>query len=110
MNINNLKSYIKCPNCGDVAEVDTGVVLASSPAQYSWSCPHCCGHGFIYCDEVKAIDPIVFKQTGARYRTHCNVCGDEILVYGDAENVTICKKCREAIIAMRQALGTWWNE
>ena len=105
--LNNTKIYIKCPDCGDVAEVDTSVALASSPAQYSWSCSHCHSHGFIYCEEVKAINPIVFKRTGARYATRCNVCGAEILVYGDAENVTICKECREAIIAMRKALGTW---
>ena len=107
MEINNLKSYIKCPNCGDVAEINMSGVLASDPPQYHWDCSHCHSSGSIFCDEVKAIDPVIFKKTGARYATRCSVCGSEILVYGDAENVTICKECREAIIAMRRTLGTW---
>jgi ribosomal protein S27E len=105
--INDIKSYIKCPNCGDVAEVNMSGVLTSYPPQYHWDCSHCHSSGSIFCDEVKTIDPVIFKKTGARYATRCNVCGSEILVYGDAENVTICKECREAIIAMRKTLGTW---
>ncbi|MBP5470527.1 MAG: hypothetical protein J6Z11_14930 [Candidatus Riflebacteria bacterium] len=37
----NNKVYIKCPKCGKVALVDTGVVLTSYPPQYGWHCKYC---------------------------------------------------------------------
>lgn len=104
--ITEQKTYIECPKCGDVAEVDTSIVLTSYPPQYQWFCPHCSTTGYIHCDEVKAIDPAIFKKTRARFATHCKICGDEILIYCD-EKPTICKNCKEAVIAMRRALGTW---
>jgi len=102
--ITEQKTYIECPKCGDVAEVDVSIVLTSYPPQYQWSCPHCSATGYIHCDEVKSIDPVIFKRTRARFATHCKICGDEILVYGD-ENPEVCKNCKEAVLAMRRALG-----
>jgi len=37
----NNKVYIKCPKCGKVALVDTGVILTSYPPQYGWHCKYC---------------------------------------------------------------------
>jgi transcription elongation factor Elf1 len=104
--LTNHKIYIECPKCGGVAVIDSSIVLTSYPPQYEWFCPDCGAHGYIHCDEVKSIDPAIFKKTRARYTTYCKICGDEILVYGD-EKPTICKNCKEAVIAMRKALGTW---
>ena len=104
--LTNHKIHIECPKCGGVAVIDSSIVLTSIPPQYEWFCPDCGAHGYVYCDEVKSIDPAIFKKTRARYATHCKICGDEILIYGD-EKPTICKNCKEAVIAMRRALGTW---
>ena len=100
------KIYIECPECGELAEIDPSMVLTSIPAQYEWYCPHCQAHGYIHCDEAKTIDPVVWNRARARFATHCEICGDEILIYGD-EHPRICKNCKEAVIAMRKALGTW---
>ena len=102
--ITEQKTYIECPKCGDVAEVDTSMILTSYPPQYQWSCPHCSATGYIHCGEVESINPVVFKKTGARFATHCKICGDKILIYGD-ENPEVCKNCKEAVLAMRRALG-----
>jgi ribosomal protein S27E len=100
------KVYIECPNCGDIAEVDTGMILTSYPPQYNWHCEHCGMSGSIECSKVNAIDPAVFVKHRARFATYCEICGDEILIYGD-EKPKICKNCKEAVIAVRKALGTW---
>lgn len=99
-------TYIKCPNCNKKAEIDTNIVFASYPPQYKWTCPHCNTTGYIQCDKIKVIDPDTFEKTKARFATNCKICGNEILIYGD-EDPVICKDCKEAIIAMRKALGTW---
>ena len=100
------KIYIECPHCGELAEINPSVVLTSIPAQYEWYCPHCGEHGYIRCDEVKSVDPSIWAKTRARFATHCEICGDEILIYGD-EHPHFCKNCKDAIIAVRKALGTW---
>ena len=100
------KIYIECPNCGELAEINPSIVLSSIPAKYEWVCPHCQAHGYIDCSEVRPVDPNVWAKTRARFATHCEICGDEILIYGD-EHPRICKDCKDAVIAMRKALGTW---
>ena len=45
--ITEQKTYIECPKCGDVAEVDISMVLTSYPPQYQWSCPHCGATGYM---------------------------------------------------------------
>ena len=100
------KTYMVCPECGEVAEVNTNVVLTSYPPQHSWHCEHCGAHGYIQCDKIKSVDPSVWTKVRARYSKRCEICGNEILIYGD-EDPKICKECRDAVIAMRKALGTW---
>ncbi len=38
-----MKSYRKCPKCGEYMLLDTSVVLTSYPPQYPYKCEHC-GH------------------------------------------------------------------
>ena len=46
------KAYCKCKKCGQVAEVDTSMVLTSNPPKYNYCCLHCNQHGYVYCNEV----------------------------------------------------------
>ena len=32
---------IRCPNCGEIVQVDTNMILTSNPPQYKWECPKC---------------------------------------------------------------------
>lgn len=48
----NNKVYIKCPKCGKVAFVDTGVILASMPPQYGWHCKYCNNGGSMFTGEL----------------------------------------------------------
>lgn len=32
---------IRCPNCGEIVQVDTSMILTSNPPQYKWECPKC---------------------------------------------------------------------
>lgn len=32
---------IRCPNCGEIVQVDTSMTLTSNPPQYKWECPKC---------------------------------------------------------------------
>jgi hypothetical protein len=41
-----IKEFIKCTNCGEDAEIDTTMILASYPPQYQWRCPHCGAIGY----------------------------------------------------------------
>ena len=46
------KVYIKCPKCGKVALVDTGVILASMPPKYGWHCKYCNNGGSMFTGEL----------------------------------------------------------
>lgn len=43
---------IKCPDCGEIVEVNTDIVLTSYPSQYQWFCPKCGKTGYINCAAV----------------------------------------------------------
>jgi transcription elongation factor Elf1 len=101
----NEDTYIACPKCGEAAKLSREV-LTSYPPQREYHCEHCGASGYILCSEVKPLDLAVFSSKHARYATHCKICGDEILIYGD-ERPEFCAECRKAVIAMRRALGTW---
>lgn len=32
---------IRCPNCGEIVQVDTSMILTINPPQYKWECPKC---------------------------------------------------------------------
>lgn len=36
-----LAKPIRCPNCGEIVQVDTSMILTSYPPQYKWECPRC---------------------------------------------------------------------
>ena len=100
-----------CPNCDKMAEVNTGIVLTSDPPQYSYYCPYCGSHGSISCSYVdqyqfnkKVWDVIEDADT---HRAHCIICGEETLFTDKISDPYICENCKEAVIAMRKALGTW---
>lgn len=36
-----LAKPIRCPNCGEIVQVDTSMILTSNTPQYKWECPKC---------------------------------------------------------------------
>ena len=100
-----------CPKCGKAAEADTMIVLTSDPPQYSYYCPYCGSHGSISCSYVdqyqfnkKVWDAV---EDAATHKAHCIICGEEISSVNKINGPYICENCKEAVIAMRKALGTW---
>ena len=100
-----------CPKCGKAAEADVGVVLTSYHSQYSYYCPYCGSHGSISCSYVdqyqfnkKVWDAV---EDAATPQAHCIICDEEISSVNKINGPYICENCKEAVIAMRKALGTW---
>ena len=100
-----------CPKCGKAAEADITVILTSDPLQYSYYCPYCGSHGSIPCSYV---DQYQFykkvwdaAESAATPQAHCIICGEEISSVNKINGPYICENCKEAVIAMRKALGTW---
>ena len=100
-----------CPKCGKTAEADLMVVLTSDPPQYSYYCPYCGSHGSISCSYVdqyqfnKKVWGVI--EDAATPQAHCIICGEETLFTDKINDPYICENCKEAVIAMRKALGTW---
>ena len=100
-----------CPKCGKAAEADIMVVLTSDPPQYSYYCPYCGSHGSISCSYVdqyqfnKKVWDVI--EDAATPQAHCIICGEETLFTDKINGPYICENCKEAVIAMRKALGTW---
>ena len=100
-----------CPKCGKAAEADISIILTSDPLQYSYYCPYCGSHGSIPCSYV---DQYQFykkvwdaAESDATPQAHCIICGEETLFTNKISSPYICENCKEAVIAMRKALGTW---
>ena len=100
-----------CPKCGKAAEADITVVLTSDPPQYSYYCPYCGSHGSISCSYVdqyqfnkKVWDAV---ESDSAHRVYCIICGEEASFTDKINGPYICENCKEAVIAMRKALGTW---
>ena len=100
-----------CPKCGKAAEADASVVLTSYPSQYSYYCPYCGSHGSVLCSDVdqyqfnkKVWDAV---ESDSTHRAYCIICGEEASFTDKINGPYICENCKEAIIAMRKALGTW---
>ena len=100
-----------CPKCGKAAEADITVVLTSDPPQYSYYCPYCGSHGSVLCSDVdqyqfnkKVWDAV---ESDSAHRVYCIICGEEASFTDKINGPYICENCKEAIIAMRKALGTW---
>ena len=103
-----------CPNCDKTAEVNTGIVLGSDPEQYEYYCPYCESHGSVLCSEV---DPYRFnikkawdvEKPSEVHKLKCIICGNETTFGTEANSHYICENCKEAVIVMRKALGTWYD-
>ena len=48
----NLITFYHCPKCGELATVNTSVVLTSYPPQYSYYCDNCKETGYVFCSDV----------------------------------------------------------
>lgn len=100
-----------CPKCDKAAEADVGIVLTSVPPQYSYYCPYCGSHGSISCSYVdqyqfnKKVWGVI--EDAATPQAHCIICGEETLFTDKISDHYICENCKEAVVAMRKALGTW---
>ena len=100
-----------CPKCGKAAEADISIILTSDPLQYSYYCPYCGSHGSIPCSYV---DQYQFykkvwdaAESADTHRACCSICGEETSFAGKISGHYVCENCKEAVIAMRKALGTW---
>ena len=100
-----------CPKCGKAAEADISTILTFDPLQYSYYCPYCGSHGSIPCSYV---DQYQFykkvwdaAESAATPQVHCIICGEETSFTDKISGNYICENCKEAVIAMRKALGTW---
>ena len=102
------KAYCTCGKCGQIAEVDTSMVLASYPPQYNYYCPHCDNHGYTYCSEVFYDTKIAQLETipteTGTFATPCLICGESIPVSMLDNHSKICKKCKKAILKLRKML------
>ena len=107
--------FIQCPHCGELAELDPQV-YTSMPPMYGYHCSHCGKSGYIFCHEAHIITDPNWKPWLGEAKpsdptlnsyTECLICGEKILVSLMEPHTKICKNCKDAVIAMRKALGTW---
>lgn len=99
-----------CPKCGKAAEADISIILTSDPLQYSYYCPYCGSHGSIPCsyvDQYQFYKKVWDAAESTTTQAHCIICGEETLFTDKINGPYICENCKEAVIAMRKALGTW---
>lgn len=122
-----LAKPIRCPNCGEIVQVDTSMI-----PQYKWECPKCGRTGTVgskddiitfenqtpirtlpYIQKVDEPDPGVgvtitnadentrIDVIPATYSTNtrCIICGEE---FGFDGAHRICPKCREAVVKLRK--------
>jgi ribosomal protein S27E len=101
------QEYVKCPNCGAEAILDSEV-LTSMPPQRRIRCPHC---GLVATDFEHQLD-IYFKSKDQdekpkeeyRYATKCIICGEETKFNGTLQHPFICGKCKKASKRLRKML------
>lgn len=104
------KAYCTCGKCGQVAEVDTSMVLTSNPPKYNYYCPHCGQHGYVYCSEVfydtkvAPISSLKDTPTEICVATSCLICGESVNVSLFDNHSKICEKCRKAVLKLRKML------
>lgn len=110
--MNNIERVsFPCPKCGKAAEADISMVLTSDHPQYSYYCPYCGSHGSISCSYVdqyqfnKKVWDVI--EDAATPQAHCIICGEETLFTDKINGPYICENCKEAVIVVRKALGTW---
>lgn len=102
------KEYIKCPHCGEAAEVNTSMVLTSYPAQYGYHCEHCDKHGFIFCHDLENLRiktaTIKLENIENALCTPCLICGEPVPVSMLDNHSKICEKCKKAVLKVRKML------
>lgn len=126
-----LAKPIRCPNCGEIVQVDTSMILKSYPPQYKWECPKCGRTGTVgskddiitfenqtkratlpYIQKVDEPDPGVgVTITNADENTRIDVIpaiystNMRCIICGEEFGFDgahrICPKCREAIVKLR---------
>jgi hypothetical protein len=100
------KEYIKCPYCGEAAEVNTSMVLTSYPAQYSYHCDHCDKHGFIFCHDLENLRiktaTIKLENIENALCTPCLICSESVPVSMLDNHSKICEKCKKAVLKVRK--------
>jgi hypothetical protein len=126
-----LAKPIRCPNCGEIVQVDTSMILTSYPPQYKWECPKCGRTGTVgskddiitfenqigratsgYIRKVDEADPGVgITTTNADDLTTINATtaiystNTRCIICGEEFRFDgehrICPECREAIIKLR---------
>jgi hypothetical protein len=98
------KAFCKCAKCGEMAKVDTSMVLTSYPTQYSYYCGHCGHHGYTFCDAVVYCENDTEIDTDNQViLTTCLICGETITIPAKPnynKNV-ICDKCKKAVLKIR---------
>lgn len=110
------EEHVICPSCGETANLDQEI-LTSMPPQRRIRCPHCgytssefCHNLNIFYGDEKPTQPWpyeVMPEYKAASTTKCIICGEETTFAGEIDHSYICKDCKEVVIDMRKALGTW---
>lgn len=95
------KSYIKCPVCGEIVEVETDMCLTTLPPMYGYHCTICDHHGTIYCHELKDLQVMSSEQTVA---APCLICGEDVIVAPSHHGSVVCDNCKQAILKLRKML------
>lgn len=98
------KAYCKCKNCGQVAEVDTSIVLTSNPPKYNYHCPHCDNYNYVLCNEVFYDTEVAQFKDIPEMSTSCLICGEPIKISMWDNYSKICEKCKKAILKLRKML------
>lgn len=126
-----LAKPIRCPNCGEIVQVDTSMILTSYPPKYKWECPKCGRTGTVgskddiitfenqtpirtlpYIQKVSEPDPGVgVTTTNVDDITTIDITpaisatNTKCTICGEEFRFDgahrICPKCREAIIRLR---------
>lgn len=133
-----LAKPIRCPNCGEIVQVDLSKILTSNPPCYEWTCPNCgkkgnTKHGDIitfenqighatsgYIQKIDEADPGVgvtttnaegittIDITPAIYSTNTKCRICDEEFKFDGEH-RICPKCREAVVKLRKTADSTAN-
>lgn len=88
---------IKCPKCGTTVNVNTSMILTSTPPCYEWTCPNCGEKGYTKQGDVIALENQVFIEATTPPKTRsCDIPAPQFIQQGWQ-----CPKCG-AILAPNQ--------
>ena len=98
------KAYCTCGKCGQVAEVDTSMVLTSNPPKYNYHCPHCDNYNYVLCSEVFYDTKVAQFEDISGVSTSCLICGEPVNISLFDNHSKICDQCKKAILKLRKML------